>query len=264
MLLLYGPPGCGKTSLCKALAQKIAARAFSLLRRPCTVKLVEVNCHSLFSKWFSESGKKIMAMFKEIRRLAGEPNTFVCLLIGTRVHCRGFLCSTDEIESITISRSSLFKGSEPSDSIRAVNVLLTQIDALKETNRVLILTTSNLLETVDPAFLDRIDLKFRLGQPGSRAKYEILVAGIQELMSKGLLDEATISSHAAASVLGEADASRQIMGLIEERLGSRSGRSLRKLPFLALTRCLKVPRSCPYVTDKAGRCASSRYRWVCL
>ena len=158
----------------------------------------------------------------------------------------------------------MFKGSEPSDSIRAVNVLLTQIDALKETNRVLILTTSNLLETVDPAFLDRIDLKFRLGQPSSHAKYEILAAGIQELMSKGLLDEATISSHAAASVLGEADASRQIMELIETRLGSRSGRSLRKLPFLALTRCLKVQRGCPYVTDNVGRCASSRYRWVCL
>lgn len=82
-----------------------------------------------------------------------------------------YITSVDEIESITISRSSLFKGSEPSDSIRAVNVLLTQIDQIKELDNILILATSNMLETVDAAFLDRVDLKFKLGRPSQRAMY---------------------------------------------------------------------------------------------
>lgn len=49
--LWTGPPGTGKTSLCKALAHKLCIRLAD--RFPCG-QLVEINSHSLFSKWFSE------------------------------------------------------------------------------------------------------------------------------------------------------------------------------------------------------------------
>lgn len=50
-------------------------------------------------------------------------------------------------------------GSEPSDAIRAVNALLTQLDALQRYSNVMVLTTSNITQAIDVAFLDRADIK---------------------------------------------------------------------------------------------------------
>ena len=77
-----------------------------------------MNAHSLFSKWFSESGKMVMSMFARIRELLEDGDAFVCVLV-------------DEVESLAAARSSAAAGTEPSDSIRVVNALLTQLDGLK-------------------------------------------------------------------------------------------------------------------------------------
>ncbi len=58
-------------------------------------------------------------------------------------------------------------GSEPSDAIRVVNALLTQLDTLHSYSNVLVLATSNLTAAIDDAFMDRADLKLYVGLPSA-------------------------------------------------------------------------------------------------
>jgi len=65
-----------------------------------------------------QSGKLVMKMFEKIHDLVEDPKSIVFLLI-------------DEVESLAQCRQSAEAGNEPTDSIRAVNALLTQIDRIK-------------------------------------------------------------------------------------------------------------------------------------
>lgn len=73
-------------------------------------------------------------------------------------------------------------GNEPSDSIRVVNALLTQIDQIKRYPNVLIFTTSNITGAIDIAFVDRADIKQYLGLPSVEAIYQIYYSCIMELI----------------------------------------------------------------------------------
>ena len=59
-----------------------------------------------------------------------------------------------QVESLTAARQSAMSGSEPSDAIRVVNALLTQLDQVKRYPNVLILTISNVTGAIDLAFVD--------------------------------------------------------------------------------------------------------------
>ena len=79
VLFLHGEPGTGKTSLCQALSHKLAIRLCHTF--PSGGLLIEVNSHSLFSKWFSESGKRILKMFDKIRAEASDAQRLIVVLI---------------------------------------------------------------------------------------------------------------------------------------------------------------------------------------
>lgn len=236
VVLLHGPPGTGKTSLCKALAQKLSIRLSS--RYPNAV-LLEINAHSLFSKWFSESGKLVMKLFRQIQELVEDEESLICVLI-------------DEVESLTAARRSAVSGSEPSDAIRVVNALLTQLDALKRHPNVLVLTTSNITEAIDVAFVDRADIKQYIGLPSCHARYEILRSCVDELRRVGILQSSPqpiLPYHELTRVRasrkramdqmtdapGAEDDHQLSMALLRaaEMAEGASGRALRKLPFQA-------------------------------
>ncbi|XP_052183788.1 pachytene checkpoint protein 2 homolog [Diospyros lotus] len=232
IILLHGPPGTGKTSLCKALAQKLSIR-FSSRYPQC--QLVEVNAHSLFSKWFSESGKLVAKLFQKIQDMVEEENNLVFVLI-------------DEVESLAAARKAALSGSEPSDSLRVVNALLTQMDKLKSSPNVIILTTSNITAAIDIAFVDRADIKAYVGPPTLQARYEILRSCLQELLRTGIVanfqdgNQAILPNYASlkeklnmpTTLDSETPLylSKQLLEAAEACEGM-SGRSLRKLPFLA-------------------------------
>lgn len=114
-----------------------------------------------------QSGKLVLKLFTGIRQVAEDPNALVTILI-------------DEVESITFARNAL-SSAEPSDSMRVVNAVLTQIDQLQRFPNILILTTSNLSESIDSAFVDRADLKQFIDYPSPVAIYHILESAIIEL-----------------------------------------------------------------------------------
>ncbi|XP_072961868.1 pachytene checkpoint protein 2 homolog [Typha angustifolia] len=232
IILLHGPPGTGKTSLCKALAQKLSIRSKS---RYSMCQLVEVNAHSLFSKWFSESGKLVAKLFQKIQEMVEEENNLVFVLI-------------DEVESLAAARNAALSGSEPSDSIRVVNALLTQMDKLKSWPNVIILTTSNITAAIDIAFVDRADIKAYVGPPTVQARYEILRSCLHELLRVGILtypkdyDQFSVPNYSTlkeklhspetGELQGPFYLSRLLLQAAEVSQGL-SGRTLRKLPFLA-------------------------------
>ena len=113
----------------------------------------------------------------------------------------------------------------------------------------MVLTTSNITEAIDLAFVDRADIKAYIGPPGLRARYEILRSAVNELHRTGLIGKGDLldlpvpiekvsagvlflikdddaCEPAAAAATGELD---------DVALASKglSGRALRKLPFLA-------------------------------
>jgi len=224
MALLYGPPGTGKTTLCKALAQKVFVQSTGCYD---SGVLVEINTHSLFSRYFSESGKLVLKLFEYVDELCRDPRAFVAVLI-------------DEVESLVMTRAA--GGGEPADAVRVVNAVLTCLDALKRRPNALVLCTSNLAEGIDPAFRDRCDLAMLIDNPSWAARAKILSSCLQELVGRDFIATPAPGESIIAQLSGSRPVAQDFTEVLRLSAGL-SGRQLRKSPLQAHAFFIQRPRA---------------------
>ncbi len=154
-ILLYGPPGCGKTLLAKAVATESEAN-FIAVRGP-----------ELLSKWVGESEEGVRRVFRRARQVAP------CIVFF------------DEIDAIAGTR-----GEEVGTKVteRVVNQILTEIDGIEKLERVTIIAATNRPDLLDSALLrpGRFDSLIEIPMPDEAARLAIFQVHTRDMPVKGV------------------------------------------------------------------------------
>lgn len=141
-VLIFGPPGCGKTLLAKAVANESEAN------------FISIKGPEILSKWVGESEKAIREIFKKAKQAAP------CIIFF------------DEIDSIASTRG-METGARVGE--RVLNQLLTELDGLEELHNVTVIAATNRPELLDPALVrpGRFDKVLLVQAPDVDARLEI-------------------------------------------------------------------------------------------
>ncbi|MCD6260372.1 MAG: CDC48 family AAA ATPase, partial [Thaumarchaeota archaeon] len=140
-VILYGPPGCGKTLIAKAIANETGAH------------FISINGPEIMSKFYGESEARLREVFQE-----AEQNAPSIIFI-------------DELDAIAPKRGEVTGEVER----RVVSQLLTLMDGLKTRGQVIVIGATNRIEAVDPALRrpGRFDREIRIGVPDRNGRKEI-------------------------------------------------------------------------------------------
>jgi proteasome-associated ATPase len=159
-ILLYGPPGCGKTLIAKAVANSLAKQVQRVRGgdEKATSFFLNIKGPELLNKYVGETERHIRLVFQRAREKASE---------GTPV-----IVFFDEMDSIFRTRGS---GVSSDVENTIVPQLLSEIDGVEGLENVIVIGASNREDMIDPAILrpGRLDVKIKIERPDAEAARDI-------------------------------------------------------------------------------------------
>jgi proteasome-associated ATPase len=157
-ILLYGPPGCGKTLIAKAVANSLARRLEQTTGKTTAGYFLNVKGPELLNKDVGETEHKIRQIFKKAREKAQEDQPVIVFF--------------DEMDALFRLRGS---GISSDVEITVVAQFLAEIDGLEALRHVIVIGATNRPDLIDPAVLrpGRLDLKIKIDRPDQAAARDI-------------------------------------------------------------------------------------------
>ena len=168
IVLLHGPPGTGKSSIARGLANVVAQ---DLIEADVAEEIIfaEVDPHALPSQMLGESQRNAINLLeKSLPELADKGHPVIVVI--------------DEVNSLAMRRSMASGGRDPVDVMRATEAVLRGIDYLAAAvSNVYVIATSNFVATIDEAMLDRLDLAVEFELPGLEERAQIVADSLTEV-----------------------------------------------------------------------------------
>ena len=158
-ILLYGPPGCGKTLIAKAVANSLAANGRRARRQTDTRSyFLNIKGPELLDKYVGETERHIRLIFARAREKASDGSPVVVFF--------------DEMDSLFRTRGT---GVSSDVETTIVPQLLSEIDGVEQLDNVIVIGASNREDMIDPAILrpGRLDVKIKIQRPDAEAAADI-------------------------------------------------------------------------------------------
>lgn len=157
-ILLYGPPGCGKTMIAKAVANSLATEMSRRTGQETKGYFLNVKGPELLNKYVGETEFKIREVFKKAKAKANEKCPVIVFF--------------DEMDALFRMRGS---GISSDVEMTIVAQFLSEIDGVESLRNVIVIGASNRQDLIDPAILrpGRLDIKIKVDRPDEEAAREI-------------------------------------------------------------------------------------------
>lgn len=164
-ILLYGPPGCGKTLIAKAVANSLANSLKLAGATKANSSFINIKGPELLNKYVGETERQIRRIFQRAREKSQEGGPVVVFF--------------DEMESLFRMRGS---GISSDMESTVVPQLLSEIDGLETLKNVIVIGASNREDLIDPAILrpGRLDVKIKIERPNAEAAQSIFECYLKE------------------------------------------------------------------------------------